>query len=312
MPPVPNPFLWSHTRHETFAACPRRYYYAFYAAWGGWLRDPSPQTRLAYTLKRLLSRHDWISNHIVFALAELLATPPLDPAAFAAVAEASVPRKLETLRSEFVQSRNGLYRADPAHAVALFDHYYDIPVPPDGWRDTVNRLPLAVTRFSRSAFGQALAARAKSDFVFLNKPVVASLDGLTLRAHPHFILAEPDGAFRIGHFETDPSVPLASLRQRLLAHAVALVQAVPGVPLPVRASAHSPFFDETLEFAFGADELAQTREFIRDSAEEMLFPLADPASNDPGDGSAFEPIPPPPPAACAACNFRQICPFAPR
>lgn len=311
MPREQNEFLWSHTRHEMFSACPRRYYYAFYAAWGGWGRDPSPQTRLAYTLKRLLSRRAWIANHIVFTLTDLLATPPLSPAEFAAAADAVIPRKVEALRAEFVQSRNGLYRTDPAHSVALFDHYYDIPVSPEEWRDTVNRLPLAVTRFSRSAFGASLAALPKSRFVFLNRPVVVSLDGLALRAHPHFCLAEPGGSYRVGHFETDPSVPLASLRQRLLVHAVVLVLAVPDVPFPVRASAHSPFFDQTVEFSFAAEDLAQTREFIRDSAEEMLFPLADPATNDPGDGSAFEPIPPPPPSTCLSCNFRQICPFAP-
>ena len=40
-----NEFLWSHTRYSTFQQCLRRYYFAFYAAWAGWLPGIDPKTR---------------------------------------------------------------------------------------------------------------------------------------------------------------------------------------------------------------------------------------------------------------------------
>ena len=36
MSALANEFSWSHSRHETFQACLKRYYFAYYASWGGW------------------------------------------------------------------------------------------------------------------------------------------------------------------------------------------------------------------------------------------------------------------------------------
>ena len=303
-----NEFLWSHTRQETFSLCLRRYYYAFYGAWGGWFDNAPPHVRIAYILKRLQHRRDWISDRIVYALADLLHLAPCDPAELPAAAERVAQRKLEVLRTEFSQSRAGLYRENPAHTMAFFEHYYGIPVTPEEWRDTVNRLPLALALFAGSDLGRRLCALPREDIVNINRPVAVVIDGLNVRAHPHLCIAE-GGGLRIFHWETDPKVPLASLRRRLLIHALVFSVALPG-RLPLRATAFSPFLGQRADFEFSGDDLAEIRAFVLDSADEMLFPLADTETNDPGDASAFEPAVPLPPAVCTDCNFRQICPFS--
>ena len=60
--------------------------------------------------------------------------------------------------------------------------------------------------------------------------------------------------------------------------------------------------------AFTPADRQTVLDWIRDSAEEMLFPLADPATNDPGDGSAFEPSPSP--ERCPYCSFHALGPAA--
>ena len=43
MSALANEFSWSHSRHETFQTCLKRYYFAYYASWGGW--DPAAPAR---------------------------------------------------------------------------------------------------------------------------------------------------------------------------------------------------------------------------------------------------------------------------
>jgi hypothetical protein len=49
------PFSWSYTRDRTLAECERRYFYQYYAAYGGWRPDAPVESRLAYELKQLMT-----------------------------------------------------------------------------------------------------------------------------------------------------------------------------------------------------------------------------------------------------------------
>lgn len=50
----PYPELsWSHSRDLLFQECQRKYYYQYYAAHNGWLRDAHPEAQTAYRLKQL-------------------------------------------------------------------------------------------------------------------------------------------------------------------------------------------------------------------------------------------------------------------
>lgn len=69
---------------------------------------------------------------------------------------------------------------------------------------------------------------------------------------------------------------------------------------------YNPVQDEQEENVFTADEVETLREFIRDSADEMLFPMEDPATNNPGDGSNFDCTTDD--EACKACPFLKVCP----
>ncbi len=52
-----NRFSWSHSAAADFEACRRRRYYAKYAAWGGWERGASEESRLAYRLNKMSNRY---------------------------------------------------------------------------------------------------------------------------------------------------------------------------------------------------------------------------------------------------------------
>ena len=50
--PFPE-FSWSYSRHKTFGACQRQYYYTYYASHNGWLRMSDATQKQAYRLKKM-------------------------------------------------------------------------------------------------------------------------------------------------------------------------------------------------------------------------------------------------------------------
>ena len=116
MSPLANEFSWSHSRHEVFQACLKKYYFAYYGAWGGWSESAPARVRELYILKRLHTRQQWAGHHVHQAIEFLLRNGRKDPAA-AAGAEA---RQLDLMRREFRDSRAGAYRGDPVHIPGLF------------------------------------------------------------------------------------------------------------------------------------------------------------------------------------------------
>lgn len=310
-----NEFLWSHTRHEIFQFCLRRYYYAFYLAWGGWLDNCPPPVREFYILKRLFTRQDWVAGHVAMSITHLLRTKPLPtPAELPAAVEAIEKKQIEFMRDEFLRSRSGAFRADPVHMMGLYEHHFKLPVPADEWKQIVDRLPLALRTFAASDVARDLFSLPPHAFVLVDRPITSILNGFKVRAHPSLLILDA-GHLHLYLWVAQPETALTSLRERLAIHACLAdirnrnsTNPVADPALPVIATAYSPIFDESKTFTFTPDELADTREFIVNSADEMLFPLADPATNDPGDGAAFEPSPSP--ERCPFCSFHALCPAA--
>lgn len=310
-----NDFLWSHTRHEVFQSCLRRYYYAYYLAWGGWLDSAPAAVRELYILKRLFTRQDWVATHVSMAIAHLLrsGTRPMTPGLLAAEAGGIEARQIENMREEFLHSRSGAFRADPVHMVGLFEHVFEVPVTAADWKQTVDRLALAIRTFAGSTLAQDLFALPKERLIFIDRPLTSILNGFKVRAHPSLLILD-HGQMHLYLWEAHPEVALTSLRERLAIHACladtrnrTAVNPVTDPDLPVLATAYSPLFDESYTLEFTPTDIGNTREFIVNSADEMLFPLAKPEENDPGDGAAFEPSPSP---GCAACPFHRVCPAA--
>ncbi|MEO0075006.1 MAG: hypothetical protein ABIK31_02725 [candidate division WOR-3 bacterium] len=50
--PAPD-FSWSLSRHALLEECPRAYYYNYYTAHNGWLRDAPLDRKMAYALKNI-------------------------------------------------------------------------------------------------------------------------------------------------------------------------------------------------------------------------------------------------------------------
>ncbi len=297
-----NELSWSFSRHHCFQTCLKRYYFAYYASWGGWKKDAPPAIRELYRLKRLSTRAQWAGHHAHCALEFLLKEALTDPTGvLAATAE---PQQIERMRKEFADSRAGAYRQDPVHIPGLFEHEYALQVPAEEWKAMAQRVSDAIQHFLASDLWTDLQALPKDAFLAVEKRSHFHLDGLKVFAIPDLVIRR-EGKVIIYDWKTG-AAPLVEHRSQLGVYALLARDHWTADPAEIEAVAYNPISDQSERFVYSADELETLRDFIRDSADEMLFPLEDPATNCAGDGSTFDCTDSEEP--CKNCSFLRVCP----
>lgn len=297
-----NEFSWSHSRHETFQTCLKRYYFAYYASWGGWAETAPARTRELYRLKRLHTRQQWAGHHAHQAIEFLLKNARRDPSGTSAAA--AEPRQIEAMRQEFRNSRSGAYRADPVRIPGLFEHEYQLEIPAEEWKATVDRVSRAIQRFLASDVWQDVQALPDGDFLAVERRAHFLLDGLKVHAVPDLVIRR-GGQVIIYDWKTGTS-DLSEHRTQLGIYALLALDRWTAAPGEIETVAYNPVLDRRETFSFSADDLETLRDFVRDSADEMLFPLEDPQANAAGDGSAFDCTDNE--ETCKTCPFLRACP----
>ena len=297
-----NEFSWSHSRHENFQTCLKRYYFAYYAAWGGWEETAPARVRELYRLKRLSTRAQWAGHHAHLAIEFLLKNARHDSSGDLAATVA--PHQLELMRREFRDSRAGAYQFDPVHIPGLFEHEYRIEVPPEEWKATVERVSLAIHNFIASDLWKEIQALPDEAFLAVERRAHFLLDGLKVHAVPDLVVRR-DEKVVIYDWKTG-STPPAEHRTQLGIYALLATDRWTSVPNEIEAVVFNPALSQRETFSFTTDDLETLRDFIRDSAEEMLFPLEDPDTNAAGGGENFDCATDEKP--CKTCPFLRACP----
>ena len=302
MSALANEFSWSHSRHETFQTCLKRYYFAYYASWGGWDPAAPARARELYLLKRLSTRQQWAGHHAHQAIEFLLKNARRDPAG--EIAASAEVRQLEAMRREFRESRAGAYRADPVHVPGLFEHEYRLEIPPEEWKATVDRVAQAIRKFLASDVWRDLQGLPDDDLLAAERRAHFLLDGLKVYAVPDLVVRR-GGQVLVYDWKTGTADP-ATHRPQLGIYALLALDRWTAAPAEIEAIAYNPILDRRAAFAYSADDVETLRDFIRDSADEMLFPLENPEANDAGTGANFECAADD--APCKTCPFLRACP----
>ena len=301
--PTP-PFVWSFARHETFQACLRRYWYSYYGAWGGWRPDATPVVRELYRLKRLFTRQQWTGRHIHQALDRLVSHHLAAPAPPAELAARAAARELDFMRDEFRDSRAEAVQPPQAAMSGLFEHEYDIDVPVLEWKAAADRVAAAVSAFCASPLWQHLRSLPEGAILAIDRKTTFEIDGLTVRALPDLAFRD-GGILHLYDWKSD-RLPLAEHRLELGIYLLLALGRWTDDPAAVRATACNPATGETADFTYTAADIEDIRGFVRDSAEEMLFPLEDPERNFAPTPDAFDCTANP--SSCADCPFLRACP----
>ena len=297
-----NEFSWSHSRHESFQACLKRYYFAYYASWGGWDENAPARARELYRLKRLSTRQQWAGHHAHQAIEFLLKNARRDSTG--EIAASAEPRQIEQMRREFRDSRAGAYRADPVRVPGLFEHEYRLDGPAEEWKATVDRVSRAIRQFLASDIWKTIQGLPDDDFLAVERRAHFLLDGLKVFAVPDLVVRR-GGQVIIYDWKTGVAAP-TDHRPQLGIYALLALDRWTAAPGEIEAVAYNPVLDRRETYAFSADDLETLREFVRDSADEMLFPLEHPETNDAGDGANFDCAEGEEP--CKTCPFLRACP----
>ncbi len=303
-----NRLSWSHSRHELFRECLRRYFYHYYGAWGGWRADAEPATRRLYILKQLKGRHLWAGGLVHDAIAELLR--PLrharrDPATSAAtLRERTLAATIDRMRADFRRSRSGAYLEDPQHASALLEHHYAEPVDDEQWRELAATVRRSIEGFFDGPWLSEIEALEPQAFLALE-----DLDTFEIAAVPVYVKLDlahrvaPQGAriidWKTGRRRPQPDGP------QLGVYALFAIERwrLPAETIEIREVNLSS--GEAAAAGVGPALLAQTRAMIEQSIEAMRERLIDPRAN----LARMEDFPAQvDERVCRSCPFREVCP----
>lgn len=299
--PLENTFSWSVSRHRTFGECPRRYWFHYYGAWGGWEPDAPPEARELYLLKNITNLHliagDIVHRAIERALQEWANGNAPDP-------EALVLWCKGEMQKSFLESRAETWRESPKRFARLFEHHYGPPPP----RPLLERIAVKVGTSVRSFFRSPSFGiiREVPPEGWLPMETLDSFDfeGTQVYAVPDFACRREDDVLL---FDWKTGLKDDRNHDQLALYTI-FAAAKWGVD-PDRVLAAPVYLMRGGGFEAGRvpeTERERVRALVRDSIRAMRERLHDPARNE-ARKEAFAPVPG---RACRTCNFRAACPEA--
>jgi hypothetical protein len=296
-----NEFSWSKTRDQTFRECLRKYYFQYYGGWGGWLKDADPRIRQIYMLKNLYTRQMWAGDHVHLCLEKVLGV--IRRGLEAPAEDEAVRNMTEDMRRDFKDSRAGKYRQDPKRICGLFEHEYALEISDEAWKAIAEHADKCVRHFYRAPVFQKLRERPAAAWLEIEERSTFQLDGLKVYVQLDCAFRLEDGIviydWKTGKIDAERNdVQLACYILYAMEKWKATAEQVTAIDLYLTDGSESPR-------QLDAERLEDAKNYIRDSADEMLFPLSDPERNfaeeDAFDFTDNE-------SACRRCNFLKVCP----
>jgi CRISPR/Cas system-associated exonuclease Cas4 (RecB family) len=311
--PLENRLTWSKSRAETFDACLRKYWWQYYGSWGGWASDAPPEAREAYLLKNLHSRWTWVGDVVHRTIEGILRRllrrrrptgdlglgdeGGIDPAA-------EVEALTRAMRSEYRESREGRYRADPKRIVGLVEHEYGVAVPDAEWKEMNRRAVDAVGRFLASPTYRDIASSDPATWLPFEELDSFDFEGTSVWAALDFGRRTPDGGAEVYDWKTGEERPDANTLQ-LLCYALYVEQKHKVPATRVRGRLVYVNTGGVHEVVPTEPALAAARRTMRASIAEMRRRLEMGGGPPAPSKLAFPMIEDL--AACATCSFRRLC-----
>jgi len=297
-----NDFSWSKSRDEMFRDCLRKYFFHYYGAWGGWDPQAPPRTRQLYILKNLQPRAMWIGNHVHRAIHSTLSA--LRVGGELPTAEEVVEQLLAEMRKDFRDSAGRHYRQYPRKACGLFEHEYELEIADEQWKETADHAVKCLRTFFGSEIIAMIRKLPAGAWLDLEELASFTLDGIKIYVQLDFAHRTENGV-QIFDWKTGRSEN-ASVELQLACYALYAAGKWKVAPEQVQTVEFNLASDTTSPRMFTAEALEETKDYIRDSADEMSFLLEDPASNKPQAEDHFDFAEQQ--AACHHCNFLKACP----
>lgn len=281
-------FSWSLSRHDTFATCRRRYFYAYYASQD----DPEVQR-----LKKLSALPMWAGSVVHETIEDVLETREALPS----------PEEQEALiRSAVHGQMLGEWRESEAGSLRfrLFEHEYQVPVEAEDKKIVVGVVMRSLRNFFRSEVVGELFAVGRANWLTVEDLVSFDVGDVEVRLRMDVAFRDREGRVVIVDWKTGRAegrfneVQLAAYA--LYASEQGWVQGAQEIRTELAYLAQR----RSVRRSVDVRQLDQARAFIARSAGTMKALLLDPVAN----LARLEDFPMiERPQVCRRCNFRRLC-----
>jgi hypothetical protein len=295
-----NEFSWSVSRDGLFQECPRKYYFNYYGYWGGWEPGAPERVRRTYELKKLKNRYLWIGEVVHECISRSLTNLsrgipilPLDQIR-------AITR--DRMRQDFRNSKQGLYRANPAVYTGLFEHEYQIPVRREEWKAAADQVDTCLVHFYESPHFEGFKSLRKEDFLEIERFSSFQLEGTKIQVRLDCAV-KVDGATIVWDWKTGTTVPSGfPLQMACYAHYAGLAFSVDSTQVQTRQ--YQLLTELVHEQAFSRKSFDELFSYIRGSVADMRGLLDDEDANTATE-SRFTKVEQA--GICLKCNFFRVC-----
>ncbi|HET8648319.1 MAG TPA: PD-(D/E)XK nuclease family protein, partial [Vicinamibacteria bacterium] len=188
-----NGFSWSVSRHDSFMACKRRYFYAYYEA------QADPEVK---RLKKLSALPMWAGNVVHETIEEVLkghqAVPSPDQQE-AIIRTAVHARMLAQWRES---EAGGGPAEDGSLRFRLFEHEYQAPVDADDKKILVGTVMRSLRNFFRSDTLREAFAVGRAQWLTVEDLVSFTVEGVEVALRMDLAYRRPDGSVLIVDWKT--------------------------------------------------------------------------------------------------------------
>ncbi len=322
-----NEFGWSVSRESLFDSCLRRYYFHYYLSWGGWERQAPRIAGEAFRLKRLTSLPLWRGQLVHYIATKVLAS--LRAKGRIPAFEDVSRYTLERFETQLSFSRSKKYRTEPKKKggrlnidwLALFEHEYDRPLPPEKLQKTKDECLTAMKGLLESDILTAIAETDPDGWAIENIDLaefaqVFDFEGAKVFAKTDFMYRSTDGSFNIVDWKTfsgkgsrhkSDSGKDGKARVQLGVYGY-YAASILGEPLSRIRLLEVNLLDDgaTVEYSISDENLEEFYKHIRGGIDKLSSVLIknDIARNEAGPPDLFPKIDS---GLCMYCNFYRIC-----
>lgn len=289
-----TPFTWSWSRHQTMAACLRRYGYDYYLARGGRGVHASPTAVLLRQLKGLQTRPQWLGLVVHGAAERSLQAArrgrPVDAAALRADVRAEAAAHIAAARAGgapgFVELT---YDGDPGDAA---------------WDTTLAELDELLQRlFAHPLLTRLLAVPER--IVEVEALHRFTLAGQAVAASPDVVVRDGAGGFVVIDWKSGRDITPEPYATQLTLYTLNAADRLRAPLDRVAAYVASVRDGRFYRIEVGPDQVAAATDLVATSAAAMRALLPDPA-RDAAPITAF-PTRPSGDPACDGCRYRRAC-----
>lgn len=310
MPPLKNTFSWSYSAASDFETCRRKRYWAKYRMWGGWGKNADSESRTAYRLCKMESRHTIkgvaVEDSIMWMLKQHQGGRSVT------IEEAYEEIARPYLNRCWLESKKGNWREQPKQFVCLHEHYYPQFLHPDDadWPKAVAaEVKTCIENFHQQVLPRLRNVRPDQEVpvrtVSLGgDPESFEFEGIKVYAIPDYVHRDGE-TWHIHDWKSGRSTAGHSTQIAIYGLWAGVQHGVP----PERIETHLEYLfpGQTASARLTQEDLDAVSQLIRDSVADMEDYLEEgdrkrniPVGKDEWDMVAEASI-------CRRCNFYELC-----